>query len=71
MHIPCEPIVVGDMQGVKCMMGMTESCHSVCCKCRARRSASGARRSRPAAPEAALTAFETTQSHIPLKKQQF
>ena len=34
--IPCEPIVVGDMQGIKCMMGMTESCHSVWCKCRAR-----------------------------------
>jgi hypothetical protein len=34
--IPCEPIVVGDMQGVKCVMGMTESCHSVWCKCRAR-----------------------------------
>jgi hypothetical protein len=34
--IPCQPIVVGDMQGVKCMMGMTESCHSVWCKCRAR-----------------------------------
>lgn len=35
-HVPCEPIVVGDMQGVKCMMGMAESCHSVWCKCRAR-----------------------------------
>ena len=34
--IPCEPIVVGDMQGIKCMMGMTESCHAVWCKCRAR-----------------------------------
>ena len=34
--IPCEPIVVGDMQGLKCVMGMTESCHSVWCKCRAR-----------------------------------
>lgn len=35
-RVPCEPIVVGDMQGVKCVMGMTESCHSVWCKCRAR-----------------------------------
>ena len=35
-RIPCEPIVVGDMQGLKCVMGMTESCHSVWCKCRAR-----------------------------------
>ena len=34
--IPCEPIVVGDMQGLKCIMGMTESCHAVWCKCRAR-----------------------------------
>ena len=34
--LPCEPVVVGDMQGLKCMMGMTESCHSVWCKCRAR-----------------------------------
>lgn len=33
--VPCEPIVVADMQGVKCMMGMTESCHSVWCRCRA------------------------------------
>ena len=35
-RIPCEPIVVGDMQGIKCVMGMTESCHAVWCKCRAR-----------------------------------
>ena len=34
--VPCEPIVVGDMQGIKCIMGMTETCHSVRCKCRAR-----------------------------------
>ena len=34
--IPCEPIVVGDMQGIKCIMGMSESCHSVWCKCKAR-----------------------------------
>ena len=34
--VPCEPIVVGDMQGVKRVMGMSESCHSVWCKCRAR-----------------------------------
>ena len=34
--IPCEPIKVGDMQGIKCVMGMAESCHSVWCKCRAR-----------------------------------
>lgn len=34
--IACEPIVVGDMQGVKCLMGMAESCHSVWCTCRAR-----------------------------------
>ena len=39
--IPCEPIVVGDMQGIKCVMGMTESCHSVWCKCRARASLDG------------------------------
>ena len=31
-QIPCEPIVVGDMQGLKCIMGMTETCHSVWCK---------------------------------------
>ena len=31
--IPCEPIVVGDMQGVKSIMGMSECCHSVWCKC--------------------------------------
>ena len=35
-RIPCEPLVVGDMQGVKCIMGMTESCHAVWCKCKAR-----------------------------------
>ena len=34
--IPCEPIVVGDMQGVKSIMGMSECCHSVWCKCKAR-----------------------------------
>ena len=34
--IPCAPIVVGDMQGAKCMMGMTERCHSVWCLCKAR-----------------------------------
>ena len=34
--IPCEPLVVGDMQVLKSVMGMTESCHSVWCKCRAR-----------------------------------
>ena len=39
--IPCEPIVVGDMQGVKCIMGMSESCHAVWCKCRARGGFSG------------------------------
>jgi hypothetical protein len=33
--VPCAPIIVGDMQGLKCMGGMTESCHSVWCKCRA------------------------------------
>eukprot|EP00966_Prymnesium_polylepis_P081928 1897630-Prymnesium_polylepis.1 len=31
VSIPCQPIIVGDMQGVKCVMGMTESCHSVWC----------------------------------------
>lgn len=36
LEIPCQPIVVGDMQGVKAMMGMAESSHSVWCKCRAR-----------------------------------
>jgi hypothetical protein len=35
-RIPCEPIIVGDMQGVKCVMGMSETCHSVWCKCMAR-----------------------------------
>lgn len=39
--IPCEPIVVGDMQGVKSIMGMSESCHSVWCKCRARAEVNG------------------------------
>ena len=34
--LPAEPIVVGDMQGLKCMAGMTESCHALFCKCRAR-----------------------------------
>ena len=34
--IPAEPIVVGDMQGLKSVMGMSESCHSVWCKCKAR-----------------------------------
>ena len=34
VHLPCEPIVVGDMQGIKCVMGMSERCHSVWCKCR-------------------------------------
>ena len=32
--LPCEPLVVGDMQGVKCIFGMSETCHSVWCKCR-------------------------------------
>ena len=36
VRIPCEPIVVGDMQGIKCIMGMSETCHSVWCKCKAR-----------------------------------
>ena len=36
VRLPCEPIVVGDMQGVKCIMGMSETCHSVWCKCKAR-----------------------------------
>ena len=36
VRIPCEPIVVGDMQGIKCIMGMSEVCHSVWCKCKAR-----------------------------------
>ena len=35
-RIPCAPLVVGDMQGIKTVMGMTETCHSVWCKCRAR-----------------------------------
>ena len=30
---PSEPIVVGDMQGIKCINAMTESCHSVWCTC--------------------------------------
>ena len=34
--IPCEPIVVGDMQGVKAITGQAECCHSVWCKCQAR-----------------------------------
>ena len=34
VHIPCEPIIVADMQGIKCMAGMSETCHSVWCKCK-------------------------------------
>ncbi|KAL1520725.1 hypothetical protein AB1Y20_022293 [Prymnesium parvum] len=32
-RIPAEPILVADLQGVKCMAGQTESCHAVHCKC--------------------------------------
>ena len=32
--LPCQPLVVGDMQGIKCIFGMAEKCHSVWCKCR-------------------------------------
>ena len=41
VQIPCVPLVVGDMQGLKCIMGMSESCHSVWCMCRARAACQG------------------------------